>query len=209
MVEIITFYEQNKNTVCTEKSSDTNVETELLNDETEFSVSQGGADIYHHDVTVVTLYKNLLVVSISFLLIFAAFSSLQNIQSSINIADGLGVIGLTVAYGSKVVSSLFLPPFLMSKLGIKWTLVVSVFGYLAYIAAAFYATMETIIPTSLLLGFGGSNLWTGQMAFATELSQMYSNVRKIEYNSASSRFFGIFFSIYHTGQFVCLELCIL
>ena len=79
---------------------------------------------------------------------------------------------------------------------------VFVMGYLAYIAAAFYATMETIISTSLLLGIGGSNLWTGQMAIATELSQMYSNVRKTEYNRASSRFFGIFFSSYHTGHFV-------
>ena len=58
MVEIITFYEeQNKDKVCIENSTDPNVETELLNEVTEFSVNQRGADIYHHDVTVVTLYK--------------------------------------------------------------------------------------------------------------------------------------------------------
>ena len=36
--------------------------------------------------SVVTLYKNLIVLGISFLLIFAAFSSLENLQSSLNVA---------------------------------------------------------------------------------------------------------------------------
>ena len=201
MVKAIKFQERTKDSCRTENGADTNVQTELLNEIADVSVSQGEACIYRHDVTVLTLYKNLFVVSISFLLIFAAFSSLQNIQSSINVADGLGVIGLTVAYGGKFVSGVFLPPLLISKLGIKWTMVVSVFGYLTYIhvAAAFHATIETIIPTSFLAGVGGANLWTGQMAFATELSERYSNVMKIQYSSASSRFFGIFFSVYHTG----------
>ena len=205
MVDIITFPERHKDTFCTDKVAVicANAQTELSNEVTEVNVNQV-AVVYRHDVTVVTLYKNLFFVSISVLLIFAAYSSLQNIQSSVNVAGSLGVIGLTIAYGSKVVSSLFLPPLLMSKLGIKWTIVVSVFGYIAYIAAAFHATMETIIPTSLFLGVGGSNLWTWQMVFTTELSQIYSNVRKIEYSSASRQFFGIFFSVYHTGQFVCL-----
>ena len=102
-------------------------------------------------------------------------------------------------YASKVVSSVLLPPLLMSKVGIKWALVLSVLGYLGYIAASFHATLGTILPTSVFLGVGASNLWTGQMAFTTELSRRYSNIKGIGHTGASSRFFGIFFAVYHTG----------
>ena len=86
------------------------------------------------------IYKNLAVVSASFCLLFTAYHSLQNLQSSINVADGVGTIGLTVAYVSVIISSAFLPPLLISKLGMKWTMAVSIFGYVAYISAAFHAT---------------------------------------------------------------------
>ena len=41
----------------------------------------------------VAIYKNLAVLSVSFLLLFSAFLPLQNLQSSLNIAEGLGMTG--------------------------------------------------------------------------------------------------------------------
>ena len=148
------------------------------------------------------IYKNLAVVTIAFLLLFAAYSSLENLQSSLNVAEGLGTTGLTVVYLSKLVSSLFLPPLLFSKLGLKWTIVISAFGYIAYIGASFRATWATIIPTSVLLGVGASNLWTGQMAFVSELSEQYSNTNNKEFSDVLSKFFSIFYTVFHTGWYM-------
>ena len=148
------------------------------------------------------IYKNLAVVTIAFLLLFAAYSSLENLQISLNVAESLGTTGLTVVYLSKLVSSLFLPPLLFSKLGLKWTIVISAFGYIAYIAASFRATWATIIPTSVLLGVGASNLWTGQMAFVSELSEQYANKNNKEFRDVLSRFFSIFYTVFHTGWYI-------
>ena len=146
------------------------------------------------------LYKNLAVVSISFLLLFTAFLSLQSLQSSLNIEEGLGPIGLTAAYSALIVSSLFLPPLFLSKLGMKWTMILSVFAYLGYLAASFHAVWATVMPTSVALGLGAGTLWAGKMAYVIELSRRYSFLNGKEISYSKDRFFGIFFSTYHTGK---------
>ena len=151
-----------------------------------YSVSIGQSKLRH--------YKNLAILCLSFLLLFSAFLSLQNLQSSLNISEGLGTVGLTTIYVSLIVSSLFLPGFTLSKLGIKWAMVLSLVPYLGYIAASFYAVWATIIPTSILLGLGGANLWAGQMAYITQLSRGFPST-----SHTKDRLFGIFFATFHTG----------
>lgn len=145
------------------------------------------------------LHKNLVVISVSCLLLFTAFQSLQSLQSSLNVAEGLGSIGVTTIYCTLIVSSIFLPAFCFSKLGLKWTMVVSMVTYLGYIAASFYAVWGTIIPSSILIGVGAANLWSGQMAYVTDLAKSYSSVGKIRGNIATDKYFGIFYTIFHTG----------
>lgn len=151
-------------------------------------------------VTKRTVYKNLIILSIAFLLLFAAFQSLQNLQSSINVAEGLGNAGLTVLYVSFLISCVFLPSLMLSKLGMKWTMVMSVIAYLGYIGAAFHATWATIIPTSVLLGVLAATLWTGQLSYVAELARLYADITRSKLDECSSRFFGIFYGIYHTGE---------
>ena len=153
-----------------------------------------------HVKTKRSIYKNLAVVCICFMLLFSALLSLISLQSSINVAEGLGTIGMTFVFIAKVVSSLFLPPMVLSKLGMKWTMCFSLFGFIAYAAASFHATWITIIPTSIFLGVGLSNLWSGQMNFVTELCRRYSSITGQKESDVLSRFFGIFFAVFHTGN---------
>ena len=153
--------------------------------------------------TKLTTFRNLSVVCISFLLLFSAFLSLANLQSSINVAEGLGTTGLTFVFITKVMSSLFLPPLVLSKMGMKWTMCISMFGYIAYIGASFHASWSTIVPTSFLLGVGASNLWPAQMNYVTELCRRHTNIyTELRQSEALSRFFGIFFAVFHTGNFL-------
>ena len=171
-------------------------ETDVLGKERASNARQNGM------VTLAkrALYKNLGIVSASFLLLFSAFHSLQNLQSSINVAEGLGNIGLTVLYVTFLVSCAFLPPLMLSKLGMKRAMVISMFGYISYIAAAFHATWWTVIPASVVVGVLASTLWTGQMSFVTELARFYSDVTGSKPIDNCSRFFGIFYAVYHTGR---------
>jgi len=70
-------------------------------------------------------YKNLLVISVAFLLQFTAFNGMQNLQSSLNTEANVGVNSSSIIYVFLIISSIFLPHPLMSIFGLKWTLVIS------------------------------------------------------------------------------------
>ena len=119
------------------------------------------------------IYKNVLLISISFLLLFTAYESMSKLQSSINSVGALiaaryeycdGCVWLQVAnlgtwsnsavYASLILSSCFLPSLLIRRLGVKWSLVLSVLCYSFYIAAQFYPEFYTLVPTAVVLGMG-------------------------------------------------------
>jgi len=96
--------------------------------------------------------KNMLVVSSGFLFLFTAFQSLQNLQSSLNPDKGLGLASLSVIYAALILSCMFVPPVMVGRLGCKWTLVISMVGYVLYTAANYHARWWTLIPASILIG---------------------------------------------------------
>ena len=102
--------------------------------------------------------KNIVIVSCGFLFLFTAFQSLQNLQSSLNPDEGLGLASLCVIYASLILSCIFVPPFLIGRLGCKWTLVLAMTGYVLYTVANYYANWYTLIPASIIIG-GSSNAW--------------------------------------------------
>jgi hypothetical protein len=61
------------------------------------------------------IIKNLVVISLGFLCLFTSFSSLSNLQSSLNKEEGLGVGGLAVIYAALVVSCLLTPPVIIAR----------------------------------------------------------------------------------------------
>ena len=98
------------------------------------------------------IMKNVLVVSLAFLLLFTSFQSLQNLQSSLNKDANLGLISLIIIYASLILSCMFVPPAMIGRLGCKWTLVISMACYSAFTAANYYPRWYTLGFTSVLLG---------------------------------------------------------
>jgi len=84
--------------------------------------------------------------------LFTAFQSISNLQSSLNSDQGLGTVSLSTIYVTIVVSCLFLPPVMISNIGLKYTIILSQFTYLLYIAANMYAKWYTIMPAAIILG---------------------------------------------------------
>ena len=93
-----------------------------------------------------SIYKNLLVIGLAWIFLFTAYSSIANLQSSLNRTKGLGTAGLSTIYISLVISCLFVPPAMIKKLGLKWTILISQCTYTIYMAANIYPRWYTIIP---------------------------------------------------------------
>ena len=114
------------------------------------------------------IYKNLVLISVAFLLHFTAFGTTGSLQSSIN--KGLGTASQSVLYGALALSCMFIPSILIEKMTVKWAMVVSVFCYSTNIAAQFYPEYYTLLPTAVVLGLGAAPLWTAQCTYFTQVA---------------------------------------
>ncbi|XP_004702137.1 protein unc-93 homolog A [Echinops telfairi] len=143
--------------------------------------------------------KNVLVVSFGFLLLFTAYGGLQNLQSSLNSEEGLGVTALSTLYGSILLSSMLLPPVLIKRFGCKWTIVGSMCCYVAFSLGNFKASWYTLIPTSILLGLGGAPLWSSQCTYITILGTINAEKTGRASKDVVNQYFGIFFLIFQSS----------
>lgn len=105
------------------------------------------------------MMKNVIVLSISFALLFTAYSSMSSLQSSINSGPekaGLGNWSSSVVYVTMCISALFVPTYVISRLTAKWTIFVFMFGYTTYIAAQFKPEFYTLIPAAVIVGISAA-----------------------------------------------------
>ena len=131
---------------------------------------------------------------------FTAFAGIANLQSTLNDDDNLGTTSLAFIYGALVVSSILLPTFTIEKLGLKYTLMLSLVCYVTYTAANFYPQYYTLIPTAIILGLAGAPLWSAKCAYVTTAAQKYSRISGEKEEAVVTRFFGIFFMFFQLTQ---------
>ncbi|XP_063078386.1 protein unc-93 homolog A [Engraulis encrasicolus] len=143
--------------------------------------------------------KNVIVVSVGFLSLFTAYGGLQSLQSSLNAEEGMGVISLSVVYASIIVSSMFLPHILIKNLGCKWTIVASMACYITYSFGNLYPGWVTLIPTSAILGLGGSPLWSAKCTYLTISGNRQSEREGKKNEDIINLYFGIFFFIFQSS----------
>lgn len=144
--------------------------------------------------------KNVYIISFGFLFLFTAFQSLQNLQSSLNKDKGLGLASLSVIYGALILSCIFVPPIMIGRLGCKWTLVISMMGYVLYTVSNYYARWGTLIPASIIIGACAAPLWASKCAYLTTTGIRYSKLSQESQDAVVTRYFGIFFLIFQSGQ---------
>ncbi|XP_072299595.1 protein unc-93 homolog A [Eucyclogobius newberryi] len=144
-------------------------------------------------------FKNVLVVSIGFLSLFTAYGGLQSLQSSLNAEQGMGVASLSVIYASIIVSSMFLPPIMIKNLGCKWTIVLGMACYVSYSFGNLYPGWYTLIPTSAILGLGGSPLWSAKCTYLTIVGNAQAAKEGKKGSDVINQYFGIFFFIFQSS----------
>lgn len=144
-------------------------------------------------------FKNIVVVSVGFLSLFTAYGGLQSLQSSLNAEDGMGVASLSVVYASIIISSMFLPPIMIKNLGCKWTLCVGMACYVSYSFGNLYPGWYTLIPTSVILGLGGSPLWSAKCTYLTISGNRQAAIDGTKGSDVINQYFGIFFFIFQSS----------
>ncbi len=156
----------------------------------ETSVTYDGTDTtcrhtHHHR-------RNLIVLSVTFCFIQSSYRAIENLQSSLNAENSLGLSSLAVIYLFHAFSGL-IAAVLVTRLGTKWTVVFADFFICLYIGSNFYPSFAYIVPTSILVG-----LWVGPMHSAatkhrTITAQDFASIKSLDTDSVVDRFTGIFF----------------
>ncbi len=96
--------------------------------------------------------KNVFITGLSWILLFTAFQSLANLQSSLNNDSGLGTLSLSIIYLALIISSIFLPTTLIQKLGVKKTIFFCQCSYILFMIANLYPRYYTLLPAAIILG---------------------------------------------------------
>ena len=136
--------------------------------------------------------RNILVLSVSFSLLFMVYFGLGALQSSLHLDQGLGVITQAVLYAVMFFSNLLLPKLMISCLGHKWTMIVSAAGFLLWVAANGYGTWATLMPASMLVGMVASPLWVAQSSYVALTADQSAKVLQEDKGSVIARYSGIF-----------------
>ncbi|KAJ0176489.1 hypothetical protein K1T71_007668 [Dendrolimus kikuchii] len=146
------------------------------------------------------ILKNVVVISIAFMVHFTAYSGAANLQSSINAEAGLGTASLAAVYAGLIFSNIFLPVLVIKWLGTKWAISLSFVTYMPYIAAQLYPTFYTLIPAGLFVGLGGGPLWCAKCTYLSVVSEAHSKISNISPEALLVRFLGLFFMIFQFNQ---------
>ncbi|KAF7690528.1 protein unc-93 homolog A [Silurus meridionalis] len=143
--------------------------------------------------------KNVLVVSFGFLFLFTAYGGLQSLQSSLNAEEGMGVISLSVIYGTIILSSMFLPPIMIKNLGCKWTIFLCMACYISYSFGNLFPGWPSLIATSAILGLGGSPLWSAKCTYLTISGNLQAEKDNKKGQDIINQYFGMFFLIFQSS----------
>lgn len=153
------------------------------------------------DVSSWSVYKNLFGVCFMTGFCFASFFGLQNLQSSINTAEGLGLVSLTVLYTCFIVSGFFTPT-VIRLIGTKYSLVVSCAVFLIYTGTNYYPHWYTLIPSSVLLGMWFGPTWASLNVHVTTTAITHASVKKKKPSHIITMFTGVLTAFIQLAQVV-------
>ena len=145
----------------------------------------------------ITLKKNLILLCVSFLLLFNAFRAIQNLQSSLNNGQNLGIIAMTFVHGTMCLTCLW-APVLINNFTAKWSLVIGMLSFILWILGNYHPRFYTLIPLGMLAGVGKGILWTAESSYILKLSYDYSRVTREGLEKEMFRFHGIFLACFQT-----------
>nr|CAD7427500.1 unnamed protein product [Timema monikensis] len=156
------------------------------------SASEGGGDPPGGMRRVLV---DVVLISISFLLLLMAFTGISNLQSSVNAKDGLGVITLATMYSCNIVSLLLFSVGITRSLGCKWTMVASVTCVAPYVAAQMFLSRATLLAAAALAGFAMGPLMCALYTHLSLAAATYSRLSGVDLPKVIFQFLAVFYAL--------------
>lgn len=142
---------------------------------------------------------SLLLLSWSFFLLFAPFSAIQNLESSLNAAEKLGPTALATLY-TVYTAGCILAPAVVGTLGPKLSMLTGAVFISLFIAAHFRPGWNTLLPASALVGLWSAFMWAAQGVYITGAATSYAaSVGKAPFSYLGS-FNGMFWGVFNCNQ---------
>ena len=114
-------------------------------------------------------YRNVYGLSIAFVVFYSALIGLRNLQSSINSAQALGLVTLSLIYGMFILAGFVTPGFL-KLFGTKYSLLFGCICHLIYNLSNYYPSWHTLVPASILIGFATGPIWAAANSHVAQVA---------------------------------------
>nr|XP_039273579.1 UNC93-like protein [Styela clava] len=135
-------------------------------------------------------------------LTFSSYGAILNLQSSINIEDGLGTISISASYIACDLFLVFFTTILIRKYGVKKCLIASEITYMIYIVTNLYPEFYTLIPAAILVGAGEGTIWPCMTIINFYFATKFATERNHE-----SKGNDFYVNLYSGYFFTCLQCC--
>ena len=170
------------------------IQTGMENSEKDMLMTECGQSVMSNK----RILKNITMACVVFMMTYTHFALIQ-LQSSLY-EEGLGVTSTSVMYVAMSVSSMVLPKLMETCIGHKWSLTVSITGYLVWTLCNGHATWATLVPASFIMGVTSSTLWTSMLSYITILSREYAKRTSQTEEVIVSRTLGLYYSCTQLGE---------
>ena len=132
-------------------------------------------------------------------LVFLAYTSIQNLESSIR--KGAGTTAVGVIYLSIICGTPFAPR-VISALGRKWAFVASTVTYVAFVASNLSPSYQVMLPAAVVIGIGGSVYWPTTLSLIKHFSVQYAKRKGLDQNKALDLFSSAFWGSFQFSQLI-------
>ena len=139
-------------------------------------------------------YKNLLGVSISFMIVFSVYLGVASLQSSVNESGGIGLASLTTINFLFTFSN-FYTSAVIHLFGTKYTLIVCYIGMSLYTVGNYYPSWYTLIPAAVCVGIILGPLWASLNLHVTTVAIRYASASGKTKSNAVALFLCIYTAI--------------
>ena len=139
--------------------------------------------------------KNVYGLAFCFFTNSCAYLGLQNIQSSVNVDAGLGLVSLAVLYVGYMASAIVTVG-MVKSIGTRYTVIFGLVGYLIYMVLNYYPSWYTLIPGSLAAGFGTGPIWIAGNCHVIAIAERMAPILKERKEVLIAKYLGILYLAY-------------
>ena len=144
--------------------------------------------------------KNALIIGLSMFLVFVAFSTAQNFETSAN--GNAGAISLAILYIVYSIGSLIVPNIINNHISPKYAMFWGSVTYALFVASNIKVYIPILYIASAIIGIGAGFLWVGEGVLMTQCANQFEREHNLPLNSEIGYFNGIFWGIYQFNQLI-------